>query len=91
MTPGGWKIIECNCFNADGIRAGDGARRRGRPRPDSFDLASFRQNRAQAAILSFAKSPDIILSIDFMYLFRHDFGGTKPSQKNPLKVDASTR
>ena len=28
-----------------------------------------------------------ILSMDFMYCLRHDFGGTKPSQKNPLKVD----
>jgi hypothetical protein len=25
--------------------------------------------------------------MDFMYCLRHDFGGTKPSQKNPLKVD----
>src|SRR5208282_1467311 len=52
---------------------------------DQFDLASFRQNRAQAAILSFTRSPDVIMSIDFMYCLRHDFGGTKPSQKNPLK------
>ena len=37
---------------ACGIRAGVGADDRGRIH---FDLASFRQNRAQAAILSFAK------------------------------------
>jgi len=54
---------------------------------DSFNLASFRQNRAQAAILSFAMSLDVILSMDFIYCLRHDFGGTKPSQKNPIKVD----
>ena len=39
----------------------------------------------QAAILSFARSPDVIMSIELMYCLRHDFGGTKPSQKNPLK------
>jgi len=33
---------------------------------DQFDLASFRQNRAQAAILSFAGSPDVIMSIDLI-------------------------